>query len=100
MTSRAQKNAITNYRSRQTGRGIVRFELQALEGDRDLIRALARKLVKEGPDAGQIRQTVRQAVAGEPGKQGGILAALRRSPLVGADLDLTRPREEGRAIDL
>ena len=29
-------------------------------------------------------------------KKGRILEALRRSPLVGADLDLARPREEGR----
>jgi len=26
------------------------------------------------------------------------LAALRRSPLVGADLDLARPREKGRKV--
>jgi hypothetical protein len=39
-------------------------------------------------------------VAGEPPKAGGILAALRRSPLVGADLDLSRLREEGRKVDL
>lgn len=100
MASGAQKRAITNYRSRLTGRGVVRFELQAFEADRDLIRALARKLVEAGPDAGQIRQAVQQVVAGEPGKRGGVLAALRRSPLVGADLDLARPREEGREIDL
>jgi hypothetical protein len=100
VASRAQTRAIANYRSRLTGRGIVRFELQTSEADRDLIRALARKLVKEGPDAGQIRRTVQQAVAGKPCKPGGILAALRRSPLVGADLDLTRPREKGREIDL
>jgi hypothetical protein len=30
------------------------------------------------------------------GKKGGILAALRRSPLVGADLNLGRSREAGR----
>lgn len=100
MGTRAQKRAIANYRSRLTERGIVRFELQALEADRDLIRTLARKLVEEGPDAGKIRQTVQQAVSGERRKPGGILAALRRSPLVGTDLDLTRPYEEGRKIDL
>ena len=100
MANRAQKRAITNYRSRQTGRGIVRFELQAFEADRELIRSLARKLVEEGPDAGQIRRTVQQAVSGEPPKPGGILAALRRSPLVGADVDVTRPREAGRKVDL
>nr|WP_249795300.1 hypothetical protein [Bradyrhizobium sp. NBAIM08] len=83
-----------------TKRGIVRFELQALETDRDLIRTLARKLTEEGPEAGDLRRTVQQAVSGEPPKAGGILSALRRSPLVGADLDLTRPREEGRKADL
>lgn len=98
--SRAQKRAIANYRSRLTERGIVRFELQAFETDRDLIRKLARKLVEDGPDAGQIRRTLQQAVTSEPGEPGGILTALRRSPLVGADLDLTRPREEGRTVDL
>lgn len=100
MASRAQKRAITHYRSRQTDRGIVRFELQALEADRDLLRAVARKLVEPGPQAEQVRQAVRQAVAGEPRQPGGILAALRRSPLVGADLDLARPRQEGRKLDL
>jgi hypothetical protein len=100
VASRAQKTAIATYRSRLTGRGIVRFELQAFEADRDLLRALARKLVEAGPDVGQIRRTVQQAVAGEPRKPGGILAALRRSPLVGADLDLARPHEAGRSIDL
>jgi len=37
--------------------------------------------------------------ASEPPKKGGILAALRRSPLVGADLNLTRSRDTGRTID-
>jgi hypothetical protein len=40
-----------------------------------------------------------RSIAGARPKKGGILAALRRSPLVGADLDLTRPREEGRKVE-
>ena len=36
------------------------------------------------------------AISGEPPKKGGILDALRRSPLVGADLDLGRPVTHGR----
>lgn len=101
MASRAQKTAIAKYRSRLTERGIVRFELQAFATDRDLIRTLARKLVEEGPASGQTRRAVQQAVSrGEAGERGGILAALRRSPLVGADLDLTRPREAARKVDL
>lgn len=100
MSNSAQKRAIENYRSRLTKRGIARFEIQALDADRDLIRTLARKLTEEGPEAGLLRRTIQQAVAGEPPKTGGVLAALRRSPLVGADPDLSRPREKGRKVDL
>lgn len=100
MSSTAQKRALENYRSRLTERGIVRFEIQALDADRDLLRSLARKLTEDGPEAGQLRRTLRQAVTGEPPKAGGILAALRRSPMVGTDLDLSRPREEGRKVEL
>jgi hypothetical protein len=39
-------------------------------------------------------------VGAEPGKKGGIVAALLRSPLVGADLDLIRPRIDCRKIEL
>lgn len=39
-------------------------------------------------------------LAGESPKTGGILAALRRSPLVGAGLDFARQREDGRKVDL
>lgn len=100
MSNAAQKRAIENYRARLAERGIVRFELQAPEADRELIRTLARKLSEEGAEAGKLRRTVQQAVEGEPSSTGGILAALRRSPLVGVALDLQRPREEGRKIDL
>jgi hypothetical protein len=47
-----------------------------------------------------LRALVGQPIGGEPPKKGGILAALRRSPMVGADIDLTRAREEGRKVDL
>ena len=35
-----------------------------------------------------------------PRRKGGIIEAFRRSPLVGADLDLRRPRQEGRKVEL
>lgn len=100
MSNAAQKKAIETYRARLTQRGIKRFEVMALETDRELIRSLARRLSDDGPEAEELRATVREAVSGEPPKAGGILSALRRSPLVGADLDLSRPREEGRRVDL
>jgi hypothetical protein len=44
-----------------------------------------KRLARQGP-----------AIAGEQPKKGGILNALRRSPLVGAGLDLSRPATPGR----
>lgn len=70
------------------------------DADRDLIRSLARRLAEDTPEASQLRAAVSKAIAGEPPGKGGILAALRRSPLVGADLDLTRPREAGREVGI
>jgi hypothetical protein len=96
----AQKRAIRNYRSRLSKRGMARFEVLALEADRDLIRSLARRLAEGDSDAARIRAAVRQTVTSEPPGKGGILAALRRSPLVGTELDLTRSRETGRKVDL
>jgi hypothetical protein len=96
----SQKRAIQNYRSRLSERGLARFEVLGLDGDRDLIRSLARRLAEGGPEAARIRAAVTQIISGEPPRTGGILAALRRSPLVGADLDLSRPYVEGRKVDL
>ncbi len=100
MSNAAQKRAIQNYRARLTQRGLTRFEIMALESDRELIRRLARRLAEEGPEAEKVRSAVKTAVAGKPPKPGNILAALRRSPLVGADLDLSRAREKGRKVNL
>lgn len=96
----SQKRAIQNYRSRLSERGLARFEVLGRETDRDLIRSLARRLTEDGPEASRLRAAVSQTIAGEPPKKGGVLAALRRSPLVGADLDLTRAREEGRKVQI
>lgn len=96
----SQKRAIRNYRIRLNERGLARFEVLGRDADRDLIRALARRLAEDSPEASHLRAAVSQSIAGEPPKKGGILAALRRSPLVGADLDLARAREEGRDVEI
>lgn len=101
MGSPAQKKATDSYRARLTRRGLKRFEVLAPESDRDLIRSLARQLAEDGPEAEQARAAIRAALAaGDPPRSGGILSALRRSPLVGADLDLSRAREGGRRVNL
>lgn len=100
MPNTSQKRALRNYRSRLTERGMARFEVLGLDADRDLIRSLARRLAEDSPEAALVRETVSRTIAGEPPSKGGILKALRRSPLVGADLGLARSRDTGRKVDL
>ncbi len=96
----SQRRAIQNYRARLDAKGLARFEVLGRAQDRELIRLLARRLAEEGPEAAELRGAVERTVMGEPPQRGGILAALRRSPLVGADLDLARPHLEGRGVEL
>jgi len=100
MSNTSQKRALSNYRKRLKQRGMARFEVLGLDADRELIRSLARRLADNGPESARIRATVRRTVSGEPPNRGGILSALRRSPLVGADLNLKRPVVAGRKVDL
>ncbi|MCY4460247.1 MAG: hypothetical protein OXC26_07610 [Albidovulum sp.] len=100
MTNKTQQRATRNYRARLEQRGFKRLEVMALETDRAMLRTLAHRLAEDGPEADRARVAIKALVADGSPEPGGILAALRRSPLVGADLDLSRPRVEGRRIDL
>lgn len=100
MPKSPQRRAIDRYRDRLSQRGMARFEVLGLEGDRELVRGLAKRLAEEGPESERLRAAVNRTLAGPSSRKGGILAALRRSPLVGAELDLTRARETGRSVDL
>ena len=100
MSNPSQKRALKNYRKRLIERGMSRFEVLGLDADRELIRSLARRLAENGSDAARVRATVRRTISDEPSRKGGILDALRRSPLVGADLDTTRPVTDGRKVEL
>lgn len=95
-----QKRAVKAYRARLGDRGLTRFEVVGRDDDKALIRSLARQLSEDGPEATRLRKVVSQNLSGSPPSRGGIVAALRRSPLVGAELDLERPRVEAREIDL
>jgi hypothetical protein len=79
---------------------LARFEVLGRNTDRDLIRSIARTLAEDTPEALALRASVTRSIAGESPRKGGILAALRRSPLVDADIDLTHPREAGREVDI
>lgn len=95
----SQTRAVQNYRARLSVRGLARFDVLGLDGDRALVRALARRLAEDGPEAARLRAAV-AAITDPAPKKGGILAALRRSPMVGADLDLSRPHEFGRKVEI
>jgi len=99
MPKSAQQRALANYRDRLAKSGLVRFEVTGRNTDRALVRSIAQRLAKNGPDAERLRAIVTGG-GGTPPKKGGILKALLASPLAGADLDLTRPREKARKVDI
>ena len=100
MSTTPQKRALKRYRKRLSQRGMARFEVLGLDADRELIRSIAKRLAGNDRDSSVIRAALCRAIAGGTPKQGGILNALRRSPLVGADLKLNRPPIPGRKVDL
>lgn len=100
MTKNAQSRATENYRSRLAQRGMIRFEVVGREHDRGLIRTIARKLAQDDAQAAYLRTTITGVVADETSGKGGILRALLSSPLSGLEIDLRRPQENGRMVDL
>jgi hypothetical protein len=100
MSSTSQKRAISNYRSRLRKRGVSRFEVLGLDADRELIRSLARQLAQGDAEASRIRSEVSFTVLKSSPQKGGILAALRRSPLVGEEVEMDRARDPGRPVKL
>ena len=100
MSDSSQRRATDRYRRRLAERGMARFEVLGRDADRELIRSMARRLAEDGPQAERLRAAVRHGIADEPRRKGGILEALRRSPMVGEDAVPSRPFEPGREVDL
>ena len=99
MSNAAQKRAVKSFRSRLQKKGLARFEVLCLDSDRSLIRSLAKRLAQGDLEAAQIRLEVTRTV-NDVRRKGGILAALRGSPLVGAGIRIERPFDSGRKVDL
>ena len=100
MSPSSQARAVRNYRDRLSRKGLARFEVLAPDADKDLIKRLAKGLAEGEAEACRLRDALGAALAGGARSRGGIYAALRRSPLVGADLDFRRERGEGRKVKL
>ena len=99
MTRPSQTRTIKTEPKRSE-RAIARFQVLGRDADRELIRSVAKVLSEDGPEADRLRVAVNEGLGGGSSKRGGILAALRRSPMVGADLMLDRPFDPGRKVDL
>jgi hypothetical protein len=100
MGTPAQKRAVKNYRAGLAERGLARFEVVARDEDRELIRKLAKQLAENGPEAERIRRAVSEPAEKYVPKKGGIIEALRRSPLVGSGVKFERYRGPWRKVDL
>ncbi len=96
----AQVRAIQNYRKRLTQKGVARFEVLGLDSDKELIRALARKLVEDNSETNEIRANLQNKVLAPTSTKGEILAAFRNSPLVGSGILFKREKTSGRKIEL
>ena len=102
MTQSSQRRAVRNYRERLGGKGLSRFEVLSPEGDKELIRSLAKRLVQNDAEAARIRREVSHSIMDAPDGRGGIFAALQRSPVAKgeAELDIRRQFDSGRKVDL
>ena len=96
----SQKRAVENHRRRLGERGLARYEVRGLEKDKDLIRQFAKRLAANDAEAERLREAVAPKGSKWPQTGKDIWEALRRSPLVGLDLDIEREFTTGRDVDL
>ena len=92
---KTQKTPLVSYRRRMKRQGIVRVEVQVRKEDAVLVRGIASALTDPEREA-ETRALLRQRFA-EP-RAKGLKALLAAAPLEGIDLE--RPRDVGRAVDL
>jgi hypothetical protein len=96
----SQKRAIAKHRRRLGERGLGRYEVRGLLQDKELVRKFAKRLATNDAEAARLRTEVSQRIRPHPLVSKDIWDALRRSPAVGADLDLSREVVPERDIDL
>ena len=75
-------------------------EVRGLKADKEIVRSFAKRLAMGDAAAAQLRAEMARKIAGRSPQRDHSLAALRRLPLVGADLSAERERDGGRDIEL
>jgi hypothetical protein len=100
MAQASQRRAVADHHRRLAERGISRYEVRGLARGKELVRKFAKRLAADDAAAARLRTEVLKQVSDRPPTRGGIGAALRRSPLVGAGLILEREVVPSRDVDL
>ncbi len=100
MSKSSQQRAPADVRDRLAKQGLVRFEVTGRDSERELVRALARRLAEGGPGSDRLRDAMKQSVGGETPQKSGILKEILASPLIRSELEIAHPVEEGRKVDL
>lgn len=93
--TRKPPSAVAEHRRRLRSRGLQRVEVQVRGEDAPLVRAVAAALA-DPAQANEARALLQHRFGPEPTR--GLKDLLAAAPL--DDIDLTRPRNTGRAIDL
>lgn len=92
---------LARHRLKTAATGSRRVEVVIPAADAPLIKAVAGVLRSGGAEAARVRAQLQPLASPGKARTGAELVAfLRASPLVGADLDLERDRSTGRTIEL
>jgi len=91
----SQKKALSSHRRRLKRRGIARLEVRVRKDDVPLVRGVVDALADPRRES-ETRAMLRERFAAREAK--GLKALLAAAPLEGIDLD--RPRDTGRTVDL
>jgi hypothetical protein len=95
----SQRRRVANHRRRRE-QNMSRYEVRGLKRDKELVRHVARQLAAGDAAAKRLRKELTEKTREPEASGGSLVAALRRSPLVGIDWEIERPIEYGREIDL
>ena len=96
-----QASRVSRHRKRTSTGGAKRVEITVPVRDASLVKAIAGALRAGGEEAELIRRSLQQKLTPPRAKTGAELVAfLRASPLVDADLTIERDHFTGRSADL